>query len=200
MTPSPDLAIYGVQTAVLVMLAVTRAIASRRFRTPAPPSAPVAAEVKSARFSRLMVAFHGVAFAVMYFGIGNAVIPDRVPSLFPGQRIVGSAIILGGGAIMAWALVAFRSWRFRAAVEQGHELATGGPFAFVRNPIYLGMNLFAVGSAVWIPTIALWVGAALMIIGGDLRARAEEKLLAEAFGAAYEAYRARTWRFIPGVY
>ena len=32
------------------------------------------------------------------------------------------------------------------------------------------------------------------------RMHAEETLLTEAFGAEYEAYRARTWRLIPGLY
>jgi protein-S-isoprenylcysteine O-methyltransferase Ste14 len=40
----------------------------------------------------------------------------------------------------------------------------------------------------------------LMAIGSDLRARAEETLLQLAFGDSYQAYCARTARFIPGVY
>ena len=32
------------------------------------------------------------------------------------------------------------------------------------------------------------------------RIRAEERLLRDHFGAEYEAYRARTWRLVPGIY
>jgi protein-S-isoprenylcysteine O-methyltransferase Ste14 len=39
-----------------------------------------------------------------------------------------------------------------------------------------------------------------MVLGGDLRSRAEEKLLTEVFGADYVAYMKRTWRMVPGIY
>ena len=39
-----------------------------------------------------------------------------------------------------------------------------------------------------------------MVFGSDLRARAEEALLDKAFGSVYRDYRARTRRFLPGIY
>ena len=103
-------------------------------------------------------------------------------------------------SLVAWALVSFRSWRFRAAVDQDHHLATAGPFRIIRHPIYLGLNLLALGTAFWMPTPIVWAGFVLMTIGSDLRARAEENLLALTFGAAYRDYCARTNRFVPGIY
>lgn len=143
---------------------------------------------------------HMLAFLVMYAGIGNAVIPDRVPELFPGQRWVGGLVILVGAAFASWALLHFKSWRYRAALAEGHELATGGPFGIVRHPIYLALDLLALGSALWAPTPIIWTGAALMALGSDLRARAEERLLIEGFGDRYREYMARTSRFLPGIY
>jgi protein-S-isoprenylcysteine O-methyltransferase Ste14 len=58
-----------------------------------------------------------------------------------------------GAALMSWARVWFASWRFRAKVDASHQLATGGPFALLRHPIYMGLNLLALGSAVWDPTL-----------------------------------------------
>jgi protein-S-isoprenylcysteine O-methyltransferase Ste14 len=136
----------------------------------------------------------------MYFGMGNAIIPNRVPHCFPGHRFVGAAIIVAGAALMNWALVYFRSWRFRAKLDAGHQLATGGPFRSMRHPIYMGLNLLAIGSAIWVPTPTLWVAVVLMLIGSDLRARAEERVLLTAFGDAYREYCAGTRRFVPGVY
>ncbi len=51
---------------------------------------------------------------------------------------------------MVWALDYFRSWRFRAKLDEGHQLATGGPFRLLRHPIYMGLNLLALGSAFWV--------------------------------------------------
>ena len=42
--------------------------------------------------------------------------------------------------------------------------------------------------------------AALMLLVVLARIKAEERLLSETFGAAYEAYCARTWRLLPYVY
>jgi protein-S-isoprenylcysteine O-methyltransferase Ste14 len=162
--------------------------------------APIAQTETTAPFSRALLAFHALAFGLMYFGIGYAVIPGRVPRWFPGQRVVGTLVIAVGAALMAWALVYFRSWRFRAAVEKGHELATGGPFRILRHPIYMGLNLLALGTAIWIPTAIVWAAFVLMAMGSDLRARAEEALLEEAFGRSYREYCARTRRFLPGIY
>jgi protein-S-isoprenylcysteine O-methyltransferase Ste14 len=136
----------------------------------------------------------------MYFGIGNTVIPARVPAWFAGQRIAGTLVIALGGVMICWALLFFKSWRIRAALTADHQLATGGPFRFVRHPIYLGLDLLALGSAVWVPTPALWLSVILMVLGSDLRGRAEEKLLVTRFGEAYTSYMARTRRFLPGVY
>jgi protein-S-isoprenylcysteine O-methyltransferase Ste14 len=133
-------------------------------------------------------------------GVGAAVIPRRVPVWFPGQRIAGTLIIALGAWLMCWALVYFRSWRFRAKLDAGHELATGGPYALVRHPIYAGLNLLALGTAVWVPTPLTWIAVGLMVLGSDLRGRAEEGVLRQAFGDAYRDYCARTRRFVPGVY
>lgn len=154
----------------------------------------------TAPYSRTLLLFHTIAFGLMYFGIGYAVVPDRVPNWFPGQRFLGALVIAAGAALMVWALVYFRSWRFRAALDESHELATGGPFRFLRHPIYMGLNLLALGTALWVPTPFLWAAFVLMVIGSDLRARAEETILEQTFGAAYREYCTRTQRFVPGIY
>ena len=195
--PHQDLALYAVHIAFWGAFGVTR-LATRR--TPAAgPTVPAAPE-QAAPHSRLLLALHMVAFALMYAGIGNAVLPDRVPEWFAGQRLVGTLVIALGALVMCWALVYFQSWRFRAALTSDHQLATGGPFQYVRHPIYLGLDLLALGSALWVPTPILWVSVVLMVLGSDLRGRAEERLLTTRFGAEYTGYLARTRRFIPGAY
>lgn len=193
-----DLLIFGVHAAFWTAFGVTRALVSRS--APSGPSAAANSEQKTARFSRGLLAFHMVAFGVMYAGTFRAVLPGRVPELFPFQRGVGAAVIAFGAFMMCWSLVFFRSWRFRAQLDAGHQLATDGPFAWVRHPIYLGLTLLALGTATWVPTPITAVAAVLMALGSDLRGRAEEKLLMDAFGDQYRAYTQRTRRFLPGLY
>lgn len=200
---NPDLLLYAAHVAFWAAFGLTRVLLQRRAQASAngADSSPGAATEQTARFSRLVLAVHMLAFGVMYFGIANAVLlPNRVPEWFPGQRVVGACIIAAGAALMSWTLVYFQSWRFRAKLDQGHQLATSGPFRVLRHPIYMGLNLLALGSAVWAPTITVWIAFVLMALGGDLRARREEVLLLQAFGPAYEDYSRRTKRFVPGIY
>jgi protein-S-isoprenylcysteine O-methyltransferase Ste14 len=197
-----DFQIYTVHWMFWSAFGFTRVILRRRDRNDsrAVDTAPISQKEKTAPFSRALLAFHALAFAMMYFGIGFAVIPGRVPNCFPGQRLAGTLVIAGGAALMVWALVYFRSWRFRATLDKGHELATGGPFRILRHPIYMGLNLLALGTALWVPTAIVWAAFVLMAIGSDLRARAEETLLRQAFDSSYREYCARTRRFVPGIY
>jgi protein-S-isoprenylcysteine O-methyltransferase Ste14 len=64
----------------------------------------------------------------------------------------------------------------------------------------MGLNLLALGSAIWVPTPTLWAACLLMAIGSDLRGRAEERILNEAFGDSYRDYCRHAKRFVPGLY
>lgn len=198
-----DYFVYAMHTVFWWSFGITRMVLRRRDRHDAKRADAVTVpegQEQEAPHSRLLLGFHMLAFAMMYFGLGNAVIPARVPIWFDGQRVVGSLVIAVGAALSSSALVYFRSWRFRAALDQDHELATAGPFRVIRHPIYMALNLLALGSAIWVPTPVMWASVVLMIVGSDLRARAEETLLEKAFGQAYVGYRARTRRFVPFIY
>jgi protein-S-isoprenylcysteine O-methyltransferase Ste14 len=197
-----DFGIYAVHTGFWLAFVLMRVLVRSRSRNEGRATGPTvdSPEETAAPFSRMLVGFHALAFALMYVGIGIAVIPHRVPTWFAGQRFAGSLVIAGGAVLAVSALLYFRSWRFRAAVGGRHQLATGGPFRLLRHPIYMGLNLLALGSAVWVPTPIVWAAFVLITIGGDLRARAEETLLLKVFGASYREYAARTRRFVPGIY
>jgi protein-S-isoprenylcysteine O-methyltransferase Ste14 len=197
-----DFAIYAVHSGFWGAFGLTRIILRRRDRKEGRPAetVPLSQKESTAPFSRALLVFHGLAFGLMYFGIGNSVNPERVPEWFPGQRVAGLLVIAAGAALVVWALAYFRSWRFRAALDNSHQLATGGPFQILRHPIYMALNLLALGTALWIPTTIVWAAFVLMVIGSDLRARAEETLLSQAFDPAYSEYCARTRRFVPGIY
>ncbi len=195
-----DFHIYTVHWAFWGAFGLTRIILRSRDRNRAADTAPISQQETTAPFSRALVAFHGLAFAVMYLGISIAVIPGRVPIWFPGQRVAGTLVIAGGAALVVSALVYFRSWRFRATLDKSHQLAIGGPFRILRHPIYMGLNLLALGTALWVPAPIVWAAFVLMAIGSDLRARAEETVLKQAFGPSYSEYCARTRRFVPGIY
>jgi protein-S-isoprenylcysteine O-methyltransferase Ste14 len=196
-----DLLIYTVHALFWSAFGITRIVVQRssRLATESAGQASVTSPA-TASYSRAVLAIHFVAFALLYFGLGTTVNLNRVPGIFFGQSLVGTLVMAIGSALMCWALAHFASWRLRAKLDAGHRLATEGPFRWLRHPIYMGLNLLAIGSAILAPAPVMWAGALLMCVGSDVRARAEEKLLAQAFGATYTDYCAHTRRFVPGIY
>ncbi len=94
-----------------------------------------------------------------------------------------------------------KEWSITARLVEGHKLATTGPYALVRHPIYSGMlgMLLATGLAIshW---AALLAALLIFFIGTTIRVRSEEKLLREAFGEQFETYARRVRAIVPGLY
>lgn len=147
----------------------------------------------------LLILLHSVALGTAYLGLGVGVARGQADT-FDTRALVGALLCQGASALALWTLRTFRSWRLRAELTADHELSTGGPFAWVRHPIYAAMNLLCLGTALWVPNPWTWTGFVAMCLVSDLRARAEEPLLLAAFGDRYRAYMARTRRFLPFVY
>lgn len=91
-----------------------------------------------------------------------------------------------------------KQWALMARVIEGHELIASGPYAIVRNPIYLAMfgMLIASGLAVsrW---QALPPAIVVHLTGTAVRIRTEQNLLRAAFGAKFEDYARRVPAFVP---
>jgi len=160
-------------------------------RTEVPRTAPGA---------RLLISFHSLAIGLMYLALGFGLSGGDASMLFAPKPLAGAAIVLSATALAAWALLWFSSWRMSARLDRGHELATGGPFVLIRHPIYTSVNLVALGTLLWVPSWPVLAAVNLVVIGSDLRARAEERLLLEAFGDQYRVFMRGRRRFLPFVY
>jgi protein-S-isoprenylcysteine O-methyltransferase Ste14 len=94
-----------------------------------------------------------------------------------------------------------KQWTYQARVIQGHELITSGPYAMVRNPIYLGMfGLMISIGLVFATWWALLTAGVLFLIGNEIRIRAEEQLLRETFGSQFDNYASRVPAFLPRLF
>lgn len=91
-----------------------------------------------------------------------------------------------------------RSWRIGLPPkgEESMSLVTGGLYQFSRNPIYVGIMLFVIGSLVLVPgpltiaaTLLSWVFINQII-------REEEAFLDGEFSEAYQSYKARVRRWL----
>ncbi|MDO6413426.1 isoprenylcysteine carboxylmethyltransferase family protein [Sphingomonas sp. BIUV-7] len=108
-------------------------------------------------------------------------------------------LALGGMILAIWSrLTLGKLWSAAVTRKEGHRIIDSGPYALVRHPIYtaLLMGSAAIGLGKGTPTAL--AGFALMILGYSIKARLEERFLAEELGAgAYAAYRRRVPMLVP---
>lgn len=110
----------------------------------------------------------------------------------------GVLLMLAGFALTIWArLVLAGNWSATVTLKQDHELISRGPYRLVRHPIYSGLLLASVGTALpredWRAVAAL----GLILLSILRKAAIEEVKLSQHFGAAYQDYRRRTKALIP---
>lgn len=153
-----------------------------------------------AGLGRWQLVLHGAGLVLLWVATWRALgegAVARAPTVHGG---LGALVVVTGVGLMAWATVRLSTWRLTPEVREGHQLTTTGPYAIVRHPMYCALDLLAAGSAAWTGSALVAAAAVLVIAGGDLRARAEERALLARFGDAYAAHMARVRRFVPGLY
>ena len=116
-------------------------------------------------------------------------------------RWLGVVLFAAGGALRLWPVFVLGD-RFSGlvAIQPGHMLVMTGVYAVIRHPSYLGLLVNSIG---WALAFRSGVGVLLTVLTIPpllARIHAEERLLRSQFGEAYDAYRARTSRMIPGLY
>ena len=144
--------------------------------------------------------------------LGLAVIPAiYVATDIPSQddHAANPLAIILGTAIFFFALWFFRrthkelgrNWSITLEIRDKHELISGGPYAFVRHPMYTSFMLMGLGQAFLLPNwaagLAGLVGFAVLFF---LRVDKEERMMLEIFGPQYRDYMGRTKRLIPYLY
>lgn len=111
---------------------------------------------------------------------------------------IGIAAVAAGLALRVRAMAALGP-RFSplVALQRGHALETGGPYARVRHPGYLGALIACAGGAVAFGSAAALPLVAIMLAAQLSRVRAEESLLAASFGDEWREYARRTGALLP---
>jgi hypothetical protein len=107
----------------------------------------------------------------------------------PTVLICGAALAVSGAAMRAWAA---------GSIRKNRDLSVAGPYAFTRNPLYLGSFFIGLGFTVaggqWLFVVAFllffsWIYVKTM--------RAEARSLEDLFGDTYREYRAEVPVFLP---
>lgn len=121
---------------------------------------------------------------------------------FLPRTAANSAIGIGltwvGLAIAIWARYHLgQFWSGRITLKEGHQLIRTGPYAHLRHPIYTGLDLSAIGTALVIGHWRCIAGVVVIMVGFVVKAKREEALLASQFGEAFQEHRKRTGFLLP---
>ena len=106
-----------------------------------------------------------------------------------GLLLIGAVVALPGLALRAWA---------SGHLRKNESLATTGPYAFTRNPLYLGSFLIGLGFTIAAGRWLLVIVPIVMLLGIYVPVmRVESQTLAQLFGTKYVRYSKEVPLFLP---
>jgi protein-S-isoprenylcysteine O-methyltransferase Ste14 len=110
---------------------------------------------------------------------------------------IGLGLFLLGLAVAVWARIYLGgNWGMPMTQKDNPELVTTGPYHLIRHPIYSGILLAMIGTAIAVSVY--WLIAAVVIGGYFIySATVEERYMAERFPDTYPGYKRSTKMLVP---
>jgi protein-S-isoprenylcysteine O-methyltransferase Ste14 len=113
---------------------------------------------------------------------------------------IGAAICVAGLFVTIWARITLAgNWSSDVTFKQDHELIRAGPYRYVRHPIYTGLLLMALGTAIVATQLHCWLGVLAFGAGFWIKLCQEERLLLRHFPDQYPQYQKEVKALIPGI-
>jgi protein-S-isoprenylcysteine O-methyltransferase Ste14 len=140
-----------------------------------------------------------VGFALLFKGsTGRGFLNQPIFHRNDTSNVVAVALTWAGIGLAIWARAHLgQYWSARITIKEDHKLIRTGPYARLRHPIYSGLDLAAVGTALAIDRWRSVVVVCVIIIGFCIKAKREEAMLEKHFGADFEEHRRKTGFLLP---
>ena len=111
---------------------------------------------------------------------------------------MGVVLTLAGVAIAIWARWHLgANWSGVVTLKEGHELIRSGPYRTMRHPIYTGILLAMLGTALTLGEVRGLLAVAIAWLSFYTKARREESLLTQEFGDRFAEHTKHTGMFLP---
>lgn len=111
---------------------------------------------------------------------------------------IGAAVMVAGLLFAVWARQHLGSnWSRSVTIKLDHELITTGPYALVRHPIYTGILIGFLGTAIALSQIRGLIALVLIFVVFWAKLRLEEAWMRSQFGETYAAYAHQTATLVP---
>ncbi len=126
----------------------------------------------------------------------NAMIVGHTPL---AQTIAVLVCVLGL-VVAIWARRTLaRNWSGNVTFKENHELVQRGPYRYVRHPIYTGLLMMVLGTAISNGHVEAFVGCLFFLTSFYIKLGQEEQVMLSHFPDQYPAYRSRSKALIPYV-
>lgn len=112
------------------------------------------------------------------------------------------ALVIGvaGFALAFWARILLGGeWSSNVSLKTEHRLIASGPYSLVRHPIYTGLLMAMLGTAIAGYEVRMYLGVLVAFCSWWYKSRLEERLLLHAMGQRYSEYQRHTYALIPGL-
>jgi protein-S-isoprenylcysteine O-methyltransferase Ste14 len=145
----------------------------------------------------------GVLFIVNFKFLGRLGVPIGTLGiiLYQHTAVQNAAVIILLIVGLIVAILARRTlagnWSGQVAFKKDHELVTTGLYQYIRHPIYTGMLMMILGTALSQGTLGAVIGFLIILFGVLFKLRDEEVLMTEHFAEGYASYKKRTKMLIP---
>jgi protein-S-isoprenylcysteine O-methyltransferase Ste14 len=160
-------------------------------------SAKRAAQSRMGQFVGLRIVGFVIVYLLIRFGILKG---HRAVVSSPVLQGVGMVLFLTGLGLAVWARVHLgRNWGTPMSEKVDAALVTSGPYQYIRNPIYSGIILAAIGTTVAIS----WYWLVVVVLMGTYfvySAIVEEQTMERLFPDTYPEYKRSTKRLIPFIF
>ena len=157
----------------------------------------VQTESSASRYAILLIEIAGFVLLFRH-SAGVGFLGERFMHRTLASAIIGSILNWVGIGLAIWARYHLAEyWSARITIKQDHQLIRTGPYARLRHPIYSGIILAAIGSAVVIDQWRCVLGVCLVLTGYCIKARKEEAMLTQQFGDAFREHQKHAGFLIP---
>jgi len=112
--------------------------------------------------------------------------------------VTGFVATLLGWAVAIWARAHLgRYWSDKVVLREDHKLVRSGPYAYMRHPIYSGVLLAVLGTAVVLGEVRGIIAFVLLLTNYVVKARREERMLAQQFGKEFSIHQQHAGFLLP---
>jgi protein-S-isoprenylcysteine O-methyltransferase Ste14 len=117
------------------------------------------------------------------------------------KALTGLAVTSIGVAFAIWARQTLAdNWSAQPTLKENHELIVQGPYKIVRHPIYTGILIAVLGTAIMVGQVRGFVALAITIFALWHKSGFEEELMYRQFPEQYKAYAQRVKKLVPWIF